>query len=91
MRDVDRWKPDRGALSKHATTENHAINWQNSKITVQENGYFIRKFLESFHTNKCDSALNDKLIASKLCMKKIKLFLTVILFLVHLFSDVICF
>ena len=58
MRDVDGWKPNRIALSMHAISNDHKIDWVNIKILAQENDYYKRKFLGSFYINKCDSTLN---------------------------------
>ena len=60
VRDVDGWKPNRSALSKHVNLNDHKIDWVNIKILAQENDYYKRKFLESFNINKCDSTLNIK-------------------------------
>ena len=59
--DVDGWKPNRSALSSHANSNDHKIDWVNIKILTQETkikliwvntkilGYYKCKLLESFY------------------------------------------
>ena len=51
---------NKAALLKHVYSENHHMNWNNSKILVKETDY-MRRFLESFfyiHSN--NYAFGDK-------------------------------
>ena len=51
---------NKSALVKHVYSQNHHMDWNNSKILAKETDYIIRRFLESFfiHSNNC--AFNDK-------------------------------
>ena len=60
MRDVDGRKPNRSALSTHAISNDHKINWVNIKILAQENDYYKCIFLKSFYVNKGDLTMNIK-------------------------------
>ena len=46
-------------MLKHVYSENHHMDWNNSKILAKETDY-IRKFLESFFIHSNNDALNDK-------------------------------
>ena len=41
----------RTALSKHAISQNHTFNWNQSKLLQFETNYHKRKFIESFFIN----------------------------------------
>ena len=47
------------ALVKHVYSENHHMDWNNSKIWAKETDY-IRRFLESFFIHSNNDAFNDK-------------------------------
>ena len=50
----------RTALSKHAITQNHTFNWNQSKLLQFETNYHKRKFIESFFINNNPKSMNDK-------------------------------
>ena len=50
----------RTALSKHAITQNHTFNWNQSKLVQFETNYHKRKFIESFFINNNRKSMNDK-------------------------------
>nr|XP_039270061.1 uncharacterized protein LOC120344816 [Styela clava] len=60
QRDVKQKKFEKSALSKHALSTNHSIDWDNSRILEHEIHYRKRLFLESYHINKEKNSMNDK-------------------------------
>ena len=50
---------NKSALVKHVYSENHHMDWNNSKILAKETDY-IRRFLESFFINFNNDVFNDK-------------------------------
>ena len=48
------------ALVKHVYSQNHHMDWYNSKILAKETDYTRKKFLESFFIHSNNYAFNDK-------------------------------
>ena len=50
---------NKSALVKHLYSENHHMDWNNSKILAKETDYTKRRFLESFFIHSNNDAFND--------------------------------
>ena len=50
---------NKSGLVKHVYSENHHMDWNNSKILTNETDY-IRRFLESFFIHSNNDTFNDK-------------------------------
>ena len=51
---------NKSALVKHVYSENHHMDWNNSKILAKETGYIRRRILKSFFIHSNNDAFNDK-------------------------------
>ena len=51
---------NKSALVKHVYSENHHMDWNNSKILAKETDYVRRRFLELFFIHSNNDAFNDK-------------------------------
>ena len=51
---------NKSALVKHVYSENHYMDWNNSKILAKETDYIRRRFLESFFIHFNNDVFNDK-------------------------------
>ena len=47
-------------MIQYVYSENHHIDWNNSKILAKETDYIRRRFLESFSIHSNNDAFNDK-------------------------------
>ena len=60
QRDIKNSKTEASALSKHAISTNHTIDWNNSEILCMECDFYKRRFIESFYINNLKHVMNDK-------------------------------
>ena len=50
---------NKSAQVKHVYSENHHMDWNNSKILAKETDYIRRRFLKSFFIHSNKNAFND--------------------------------
>ena len=51
---------NKSVLVKHVYSQNHHMDWNNSKISEKETDYIKRRFLESFFIHSNNHAFNSK-------------------------------
>lgn len=55
-----RLRPGRCTLAQHVKTNNHEMDFNNTKILTQEKNYNKRTFLEMCYINECEDPINAK-------------------------------